>query len=132
MRKGAGRNEMLSPSLLPGSHCHACVCCGCVGQAEWLVYGQINCFYGLVSPGERCVHTHPHAACLANLPGPSRCCFSERSQALVVHCVALHRLILLGRVSECVFMCVCVCVCVCAPPGAHRAEDGQQLAGPSL
>lgn len=33
----------------------SCLCaCGCVGQAEWLVYGQINCFYGPVSPCEWC------------------------------------------------------------------------------
>lgn len=40
--------------LSSSSRCRACCARRCVGQTEWLVYGQINCFYGPVSPREWC------------------------------------------------------------------------------
>lgn len=51
MRKRAGRNG--SPGSLPLLPLSCPRVSGCFGQAGWLVYGQMNCFYRLVSPSER-------------------------------------------------------------------------------
>lgn len=58
--------QLLFSSLLPVSSERVCVC---VGQAQWLVYGQINCFYCLVFfsvNGAGCFNEHPH--CLPAVP----------------------------------------------------------------
>lgn len=55
MRKRAGRNKRHSSSPLPlPAPTVMRVCSWVCWTGEWLVYGQINCFYGLFSPRERC------------------------------------------------------------------------------